>query len=265
MPLFTQPIPFAEALQSRSIRSNLPTTLGSRDLSELSGEVKRLANFSARMANAKMLDAISSGAQRMIDGELDPATFRQELQQLAKAIGARGEEGELGTIKDFASEPRTALIGDTTSHMADSYGNFAQGQNQDVLDAYPAQELYRAEERKEKRDWEQRWREAARAAGDEDAIRVQSETGRMIALKDSQIWDELGNPANFDDALGNPFPPFAFTSGMDVRDVARSDAIAIGLMDATDSVEPRDLGIEDLAKQSLELRDQQIGRASCRE
>jgi len=45
----------------------------------------------------------------------------------------------------------------------------------------------------------------------------------MIALKDDDVWDQLGSSDFFPDGLDNPYPPFAFNSGMDVRDVIRSE------------------------------------------
>jgi hypothetical protein len=117
-----------------------------------------------------------------------------------------------------------------------------------VVDEWPALELFRAEDRLRPRGdpsykgdasigWGDRWQEAARASGDDDALACYQKFGRMVALKDSPIWDELGN--EWEDSLGNPFPPFAFGSGMDVEQIGREEAIALGLMDDTDSVAPR--------------------------
>ena len=52
----------------------------------------------------------------------------------------------------------------------------------------------------------------------------------MIALKNDPIWERLGDPKTFDDALGNPYPPFAFNSGYDVRDVSRKEAERLGVI-----------------------------------
>lgn len=62
--------------------------------------------------------------------------------------------------------------------------------------------------------WPARWRAAADESKDTEALRVLEETGRMIALKRSPIWQALGNGAGgYCDALGNPFEPFAIDSG----------------------------------------------------
>ena len=54
----------------------------------------------------------------------------------------------------------------------------------------------------------------------------------MIALKDSPIWEALGNGAGgFRDTLGNPYPPFAYGSGMDWIGIDRDECISLGLID----------------------------------
>ena len=52
----------------------------------------------------------------------------------------------------------------------------------------------------------------------------------MAALKASPIWRELGNGAGgYRDTLGNPYPPFAFGSGLDWTPVGREEALAMDL------------------------------------
>ncbi len=63
--------------------------------------------------------------------------------------------------------------------------------------------------------------------------------GRVIARKNSPIWAELGSSKNFDDALDVDYPPFAFNSGMWVRDIDRDEALALGLIEADTVIEPK--------------------------
>ena len=55
--------------------------------------------------------------------------------------------------------------------------------------------------------------------------------GRMIALKTDPIWREINR-------FGVDYPPFDFNSGMDVVDVDRDEAEAIGLLARDEVVEP---------------------------
>jgi len=60
----------------------------------------------------------------------------------------------------------------------------------------------------------------------------------MVALKSSGIWQALGD---FEDGLGNPYPPFAFNSGMILQDVERDEAVKLGVIDELAVIEPRNL------------------------
>ena len=53
---------------------------------------------------------------------------------------------------------------------------------------------------------------------------------RFIALKTSPIWQALGDGAGgFRDTLGNPYPPFAYSSGMAWVAVDRETCERLGL------------------------------------
>ncbi|MBR2939389.1 MAG: hypothetical protein IKC15_05980, partial [Kiritimatiellae bacterium] len=76
-------------------------------------------------------------------------------------------------------------------------------------------------------DWDRRWAAAGAATGWQGAC-----SDDYVALKDSPIWAALGEGAGgFRDAIGNPFPPFAFGSGMSWARVSRAEAAELGLVD----------------------------------
>jgi hypothetical protein len=110
--------------------------------------------------------------------------------------------------------------------LARGYGTFSVHQSVAYLRAHPFQELYRAENRVEWRDWPARWRDQGgsfyEGAGDYPA-------GRMIAPTGSKIWEDIANSENYKDGTGSPFPPFAWNSGMDVRQVSADDLRKLGL------------------------------------
>ena len=133
----------------------------------------------------------------------------------------------------------------TNLDIAQGYGQFLPSQAS--ADDWPAWYLYRSEDRRVPRgdpsykgdaaiDWNERFRAAAQAAGDDDALAAAND-GRLVALKSSELWDHLGD--DWEDSLGNPFPPFAWGSGMDVEDVIRSEAVALGLLDENEPVQKR--------------------------
>ena len=105
-------------------------------------------------------------------------------------------------------------------------------QNEYTVWTVPAWELIRHGQRRVPRDWPARWKSAGDAVGWVGASR---DFGRMVALKDSPIWQALGNGVGgYDDALGNPYPPFAIGSGMNWLGVDRRDCIKMGLIGERD-------------------------------
>ena len=95
-------------------------------------------------------------------------------------------------------------------------------------------------------DWPSRWHAAAKESGDVAAARILQETNRMIALKSSGIWQALGNGAGgYDDALGNPFPPFAVDSGFDVDETSCEEAEKLGLLGKAEKAKPAKISSHD--------------------
>lgn len=163
---------------------------------------------------------------------------------------------DVASLEDELADDRDISIHRIAEDVANGAQQFlAQNFDQTRLDEFPALELHRVYDREVPRgfrygkggaivpdpgqDWPSRWRAAAQESGDEIAARILRETGRMIALKSSGIWPALGNGAGgYDDALGNPFAPFAINSGFDTDEVSREDAVALGLMGGDDEAEP---------------------------
>jgi len=227
--IFAKPLPFDEALDAAEVRSVLPTTGNTADLRALDSAIKRRAMFSATETSARALDAIGEGVRELLDGDNDQASVRLRIKQLRESMSYSPEPGKAGGLQDLSSTLRINLQLETNVATAQGYGNYLQGQQADVLAGNPAQELFRAfgpRDSSDQRPWAERW---AQAGGTFFG-------GRMIALKNDGVWSRLGDPALFDDGLGNPYPPYAFNSGMDVRDISRADAVQLGLMEPGDEV-----------------------------
>ena len=125
-----------------------------------------------------------------------------------------------------ANEPRIDLIVQTQRRMAQSLGQLA-AQTPGQVARYPAWRLVRGGTRMvPRKDWLRRWVAAGSATLWQEACRDD-----FVALKSSPIWQALGEGAGgFRDTLGNPFPPFAFGSGMTWARVSRDEAEALGLV-----------------------------------
>lgn len=255
---------FLEAIQHLARKGLMPTSLDSAGIRAINAGIRRQSVFSAETLMvdylAKIKEVVGSlvepkqelrtdpdtGETKSVTVGHNPATARATLRQTLADLGYRPADEIAGTIKDLSSDERIKLVVKTNAELAQGAGNFIAGSDPDVIDAWPAQELYRQESREQPRNWDgtnpdgdkkltgfgSRWMMAAQAAGDAAAARVLEESGRMVALKSSEIWQALGDS---DDGLGNPYPPFAFNSGMWVRDVARKQAIELGLIGADET------------------------------
>lgn len=211
-----------------------PTDLGSGDIKEYwTTKMREQAMFSARTTTKEYLDAIKDILHDYVSGvgtvEYGPNTGepigmgkgRARIQMYEKLmdLGLVGpNDGDSKRIDDLASSIRLNLIIETQSQIAHSLDQLETASDplQKVLN--PCWELVRDEQRKNPRNWAERWHKAALLCAYEG---VAKNTDRMIAKKDSPIWQELGNA---EDGLGNPYPPFAFGSGMGWEIVTAEEA-----------------------------------------
>lgn len=198
------------------IRENVPADLKTKDWDEVSAELRRRAFFMAGVDQAATLQAFRRAAAKMAAGELSAVEARRLLRQYMALIRYQPEEGKEGTLDDLSSIRRMNVTLRTNVEMVHGW---AQRQYQLADMAYPAQELYRAEQRRVPRDWSARWRDAAASVGWKGVARG----GKMVALLVSPIWQAISR-------FGNPAPPYDFNSGMWVKPVSFTDAQALGLI-----------------------------------
>jgi hypothetical protein len=251
--ILTAPMPYKEALDSREVKSILPTTGKTSDFAQLAPEVKERAMFSATVDSGELLQKIDDMVNSILTGQSDQATARAQVSDLLWDMGYnQPDPDKQGGLQDLKSEDRINLQLETNVEAARGYGWWKQGQQADVLDEYPAQELVRFSVPKggisAERNWADRWTKAGGQFYD----------GRMIALKNDPVWSRLGDPGLFEDGLGNPYPPFAFNSGMDVQDIDRDEAVDLGLIDEDTEIFPQDRGFNDDLQASPDVRNQQL-------
>jgi hypothetical protein len=216
-------MPFAEALQARAVKQILPTDFRTSLLETIPAELRERAMFSAGVTNAEFLQRASDGIDALTAGNTDRATQRAELKKLLATLNYQPVPGEEGSLTDLSGDRRLNLILDQNLQQAQGYGRWMQGQDPEVLDQWPAQELVRVIPAAHPRDWAQRW---AEAGGEFFGA------GRMIALKNDPIWIRISR-------FGTPYAPFDFNSGMDVQDIDRDEAEALGVIDPATVLAPQ--------------------------
>lgn len=206
------------------VKELLPTTLGSEEIRRtVAADILRRSVFSARMASATYLAKVREACARMLAGEINQATAVKELMDVLGGMGHSPMDG--GGLTNPASLRRLNLIVETQTQMAASVARI-DGQTEATIALWPAWELVRFESRRVPRaDWGARWRFAGDAVGWQGALQR-----RFIALKSSPIWAALGQGAGgFRDTLGNPYPPFAYSSGLDWQEVSAEECRRLGL------------------------------------
>lgn len=202
----------------------MPTHLDTQAIREqIAADIRRRSLFSARTAQLPYLEEMQQVLADVASGKMDDATARMKLKQWLDQSGYTPDQPN--GLTDLGSSRRLQLILDTQTKMAANVANL-DAETPESLDESPAWELTRIGLRRVPRsDWQQRWQAAGEIVGWIGAIK-----STMVARKDSPIWAALGSGAGgFDDAIGNPFPPFAFSSSMGWLPLLKEEAKSYGL------------------------------------
>ncbi|MBI5689248.1 MAG: hypothetical protein HZC55_04065 [Verrucomicrobia bacterium] len=247
---FPRALPFRQAVDAAQARTLLPTGLRTREFEQLVADghaaVLERARFSAGVRSVQHLDVIDSGINDLVAGATDLATQRLAVKNFLRGTGYLAPEGERGGLQDLASDRRINLQLSIGVQQAQGYGWWKQGQQPDLLDAFPAREFVRVEAREVPRaDWPARW-DAARAATLADGATASS-SGRMVALVGHPLWAQLNR-------FGVEYEPFDFGSGMGVEDVARADAMELGIIGRDTQIFPQDRPFNAGLRASPEVR-----------
>ena len=205
-----------------------------QSLQKYSGEVGQrlvdviLEDFKSKIASAQSMT--------------DPEQMRGILADLTRYVGS----------PELADQIKFSLH--ISQQVASGGGRYLnQNLSPEALDEYPALELKRMFGRTLPRGfkrgpkgsiipvpddaWPARWEAAGGELYD----------GRMIALKSDDVWQNLGDgDGDYDDTLGNPFPPFAFNSGFMTFEISRHDAVELGVMDEDDVAKPANIDFSKL-------------------
>jgi len=240
---FTQPIPFEEALDKLGKRSVVGAALRSDQWSRVPTAIREGSFFSATIEDARFLQEAKGLLTAFLENGRERVTGPDGRERLALKTGGRAqfieqarefaqERGlgpldpvDTGTIKDIQSEQRLALIFDTQAKAANDYGYWKQGQDPDVLDEFPAQRFVRVVDVKAPRERHRQF---------EGEVRLKSDLAFWLSMNDP----EFGG-------FGVPWGPWGFNSGMDVEDVDRAEAEALGLLEPGEQVEPVEQELND--------------------
>lgn len=217
-------------------KATLPTHLSSAEIQQqIAADIRRRAIFSARTTQAGYLQRLQKVLAQIASGRIDDATARATLLRHLDQAGytpATGFPGDAARgvppgsgLTDLSSQRRLNLIL-RTNRLATASVAMLQADTPETTSLFPALKLERYMGRREPRqDWWQRWHSAGESVAWQGAS-----TTAMIALKSSPIWQALGDGVGgYTDTLGNPYPPFAFGSGLAWTPVSAAEAESLGL------------------------------------
>jgi hypothetical protein len=145
--------------------------------------------------------------------EIDQATALLNIKTALQAFGCQ-PHFEIDGVRQNLDDEWLEVAIKINAAMVRGYRSYAEGLDPESLDAYPAWELIQVETRSEPYYWKARWAESG----------GQMPGGRMIALRNDPVWLGISD-------FGHPHPPFAFESGMDVKDISRIEAVELKLTD----------------------------------
>jgi len=259
----------ADEILSKAV---LPTSLSSREIrAEIAEALRRRSVFSARVTSAEYLQQLREKLAKAAAGKMSPESVRIMLQAALRDMGYTPEGGfpddddavppaEAGTLRDISSAARIKLQVDTAQRQGASLKLKAMGFNGAALYTHPGWRFTRRQGRKTAREWGVRWYHAGNAVGWEGAAKTE-----MVALKDSPIWEALGegeggSESAYTDTLGTDFPPFAFNSGMEWERADRATCIRLGLIDGDYDPKPLRVRPGELAGLSEAEVDSATGR-----
>ena len=156
-------------------RVNLPTTLSSKAISErLKPKIRAQAFFSARVAEARILEAIKEISDQYSMGEIELAEARTALKRLA--VGNKLDDGS-GSLKNLGSLARIDLILQQNALMAAAVGQYEAGMDSDIKERFPC------------------WRYiASTAINPRDS---HAKYSGMVFSKDDPIWHKIFPPWDF--------------------------------------------------------------------
>lgn len=220
---FVTPQPFKEAIAKLGQKTVVAAGLDSEQWSRVDRAVRERAFFASRIENVRVLqrargsigDFLAAnkevvpdrrpGGQNMITA-LKTGSRADFVAQMQEFLAGEGITRTTGGLTDIASEKRLGLIFDVNVRQAQDFGNWQQGMDEDVLDAFPAQRFIRVIDVKEPRDAH---------TPHENTVMLKSDVGFWSALNED---------------FGVPWGPWGWGCGHDVEDVDRAEAEQLGLI-----------------------------------
>ena len=202
------------------------------------------AFWSANVENVRFLNRAKESISDALENNVETIIDSEGNQKVALKSGGRSgfiksmremmiKEGMIDTsdsfywidnndVKEIKSEKRLELIYDTNMRLAYGYGQWKQGMSPNVIKVFPAWKFVRLRQVRE------------------DRPRHKASEGEVRLKTDTDYWANYQNDPSIG-GFGVPWAPFGFNSGMNITDVSRSEAKALGLIKDSDKINKEDI------------------------
>jgi hypothetical protein len=252
---FVKPIIFTEAVKRLGSRTPIAKALTSKEWADVPTALRNRAFFSANVEDARFLAEMQGFLDDFLTGAREEVTTPSGEKTTALKVGSRAQFVKLareaairagvpvpdewrGGMRDITSSARLNLIFDVQTQSAQAYGDWKQGMQEDVLNAFPASRFIRVVDVSKPR-----------------SLHIQN-TGVVRMKTDLGFWLAMNSPTL--GGFGVPHGPWGYNSGMGVEDVSRKDAEALGLVKPGERLKSAEQGFAEHLKASVTNLDPQL-------
>lgn len=242
------PMPFADALNYLRDKQAVGSAMDSEAWREVPAAIRTKAFFSATLTSAQVARRMQDYIDDFLSQDRDindkgqeffssqgrsefVAKFRQMMMD--EGFGKVLPDGSIdpdindNDLRDLRSCRRLQLIFDTQVEQANSYGQFLEGQDEDILDIWPCWKFVRVRPVMSPRPYHK------------------AALGQIRRKDDLDFWLSLNRDFNV------PWGPWGFNSGCGTEDVDRAEAEAAGAIKPSDKVKPIVKDFNDRLQQSV--------------
>ncbi|WP_143247120.1 hypothetical protein, partial [Akkermansia muciniphila] len=242
------PMPFSDALNYLRDKQAVGSSMDTAAWREVPAAIRNKAFFSATLTSAQVARRMQDYIDDFLSQDRDVnergqeffssqgrsefvSKFRQMMMNegFGKVLpdGSIAPDTNDNDLRDLRSCRRLQLIFDTQVEQAYSYGQFLEGQDEDILDIWPCWKFVRVRPVMSPRPYH-------------DAA-----LGQIRRKDDLDFWLSLNRDFNV------PWGPWGFNSGCGTEDVDRAEAEAAGAIKPSDKVKPIAKEFNDRLQQSV--------------
>lgn len=242
------PMPFSDALNYLRDKQAVGSSMDTAAWREVPAAIRNKAFFSATLTSAQVARRMQDYIDDFLSQDRDVNERGQEFfssqgrsefvskfrqMMMDEGFGKVLPDGSIAPdindndLRDLRSCRRLQLIFDTQVEQAYSYGQFLEGQDEDILDIWPCWKFVRVRPVMSPRPYH-------------DAA-----LGQIRRKDDLDFWLSLNRDFNV------PWGPWGFNSGCGTEDVDRAEAEAAGAIKPSDKVKPIAKEFNDRLQQSV--------------